>query len=118
MPHNWLQEIYPPSTCRRQHVVQTHAKAVKLHSNLTTGPSDALSVAAHMSHRYPALNELGLDLAVDQDLTPWILEVNTLPDPCPFTKLREQDTIQRIVAYGRAYGRRYPLNCTKSKQGE
>ncbi|MFE0558712.1 YheC/YheD family protein [Paenibacillus sp. NPDC058910] len=77
----------------------------------------ALAVAAHMSHTYPALNELGLDLAVDRDLTLWILEVNTLPDPCPFTKLKEKDTIERIVSYGKAYGRYYPLNCKKSKQG-
>ncbi|MGO4788776.1 YheC/YheD family protein [Paenibacillus sp. 2KB_20] len=77
----------------------------------------ALAVAAAMSHTYPALNELGLDLAVDRDLTLWILEVNTLPDPCPFTKLKQKDTIEKIVSYGKAYGRYYPLNCKKSKQG-
>lgn len=99
------------------HLIRANADDVKSDEILQEIDGIALAVAAHMSHTYPALNELGLDLAVDRDLNLWILEVNTLPDPCPFTKLKEKDTIQRIVSYGKAYGRYYPLNCTKSKQG-
>ncbi|USB33539.1 YheC/YheD family protein [Paenibacillus sp. YPG26] len=75
----------------------------------------ALLTSAKMARRYPFMNELGLDIAVDRKLKPWILEVNTRPDPCPFTLLPDQSLIRRIIAYGRAYGRSYPLNCGKAR---
>lgn len=77
----------------------------------------ALLTSAKMAKRYPFMNELGLDIAVDHRLKPWILEVNTRPDPCPFTLLPDSSLINRIVAYGKAYGRTYPLNCGKARPG-
>lgn len=72
--------------------------------------------AAQLSRTYPALNELGLDVAIDRRLRPWILEVNTSPDPCPFTKLPDRRMIRKIVAYARGYGKRYRLVCNKAKR--
>jgi hypothetical protein len=72
--------------------------------------------AIQFGREYPAMNELGLDIAVDRGLRPWILEVNTLPDPCPFTKLDDTSAIRRIVRYARAYGRSYCLTCTKARK--
>ncbi len=76
----------------------------------------ALLTAAEFGRAYPAMNELGLDIAVDRNLKPWILEVNTRPDPCPFTKLDDQTAIRRIVRYASAYGRRHSLVCGKAKK--
>jgi hypothetical protein len=76
----------------------------------------ALLTAAQFSRTYPAMNELGIDFAVDHSLKPWILEVNTYPDPCPFTKLDDKAAIKKIVAYAKAYGRHYCLTCTKAKK--
>ncbi|WP_240633354.1 YheC/YheD family protein [Paenibacillus montanisoli] len=76
----------------------------------------ALATAAQFGRTYPAMNELGLDLAVDRKLKPWILEVNTRPDPCPFTKLNNTAIIRKIVRYAKAYGRRYCLTCSKAKK--
>ncbi|GGD97784.1 YheC/YheD family protein [Paenibacillus nasutitermitis] len=73
--------------------------------------------ADRFNQTYPAMNELGLDIAVDRRLKPWLLEVNTRPDPCPFTKLPDKTMINTIVAYGKAYGRRYCLTCSKSRKG-
>ncbi|MDG0792952.1 YheC/YheD family protein [Cohnella ginsengisoli] len=77
----------------------------------------ALLAAGRFGREYPAMNELGIDIAVDRRLKPWILEVNTRPDPCPFVKLEDQTAIRRIVRYGRRYGRRYCLKCGKAKSG-
>lgn len=72
--------------------------------------------SAQFSRSYSAMNELGLDIAVDRSLKPWILEVNTRPDPCPFTKLDDKSAIRRIVRYAKSYGRSYCLTCTKARK--
>jgi hypothetical protein len=66
----------------------------------------------------PDLKELGMDFALDRKLKPWILEVNTKPDACPFTLLKDQSMIRRIVRYGKAYGKTYRLVCKKAKRGQ
>jgi hypothetical protein len=76
----------------------------------------AVKTGARFNRSYPAMKELGLDIAVDRQMKPWILEVNTRPDPCPFTKLPDKKMIETIVSYARAYGRRYCLTCTKAKK--
>ncbi|PAK50080.1 YheC/YheD family protein [Paenibacillus sp. 7541] len=76
----------------------------------------AYKTAATLSSKYPQLNELGLDICLDRKLNPWILEVNTIPDPKPFTLLPNPRMLSRIIAYGRAYGRRYNLKVTKARK--
>ncbi len=73
--------------------------------------------AVQLNGTYPGLREIGVDIALDKGLHPWILEVNTYPDPCPFTKLPDDRMLRRIVRYGKAYGRIYCLKCTKAKRG-
>jgi len=75
----------------------------------------ARRAAIQFGRAYPAMHELGLDIAIDRSLYPWILEANTRPDPCPFTKLPDKSMIRKIVAYGKANGRRYSLRCTKAR---
>ena len=77
-------------------------------------------ISIDSAKRYAAVyggNEIGADIAVDRSHRLWILEINTIPDPCPFTKLNDRTMIRRILRYGKAYGRKYPLRCTKSKKG-
>ena len=44
----------------------------------------AYLTSVQLGRAYPAMNELGIDIAVDRKLKPWILEVNTRPDPLSF----------------------------------
>jgi len=70
-----------------------------------------------LQRRYPGIREIGMDIAVDRNLKPWILEANTVPDICPFTKLRDRRMLRDIVRNGKRYGRKYNLVCKKAKQG-
>lgn len=74
-----------------------------------------INTIKRLHRHYPRIREIGLDIAIDQQLRPWILEVNTTPDHCPFAILPDQSMIRRIVHYGKQYGRHYKLNCFKAK---
>ncbi len=91
----------------------------------TSNPKRVIDKLGHMGvaaircmrAAYPGIQELGADIALDRRLRPWILEVNTRPDPCPFAKLESRGMLRTIVRYAKAYGRTYRLRCTKAKRG-
>lgn len=89
----------------------TRARLLREFDNL------AHSTARRMARSYPGMRELGLDIAVDRKHRPWILEVNTRPDPCPFAKLADSSMLKEMVRYARGYGRIYDLSCTKARRG-
>ncbi len=65
-------------------------------------------IASALERRYPRLKEIGVDVAIDQNLKPWILEVNTMPDPYLFKKLPDRSVFRKIYSYAAAYGRFKP----------
>ncbi|MBP3966900.1 YheC/YheD family protein [Paenibacillus lignilyticus] len=62
--------------------------------------------AQQMETSYKRIKEIGLDLAIDQSFRPWILEVNTMPDPYIFRKLPDKDIFRRIYRYHAANNRK------------
>ncbi|WP_138754032.1 YheC/YheD family protein [Paenibacillus sinopodophylli] len=65
----------------------------------------SIAIAGNLEAAYPHLKEIGVDIAIDAKLHPWILEVNTLPDPFIFRKLPDQSVFHKVYRYAVAYGR-------------
>lgn len=63
-----------------------------------------VQTAEHFERKYPRIKELGLDIALDQNHHPWILEVNTAPDPYIFKKLKDPSVFRTVYRYFKAYG--------------
>lgn len=57
------------------------------------------NVGKTLTKRFPGLKEIGIDVAVDRDMLPWILEVNTAPDPYIFRKLSDKDVYRKVYGY-------------------
>lgn len=104
--------IYPTA-----YVLGSYANAAKRKTLMKRMDRIGITAAKQLRRTYPGIVEIGVDFALDSKLKPWILEVNTHPDHCPFALLSDQSMIRKIVRYGKAYGRTYRMNCLKAKQG-
>ncbi|MFC4101523.1 YheC/YheD family protein [Paenibacillus xanthanilyticus] len=56
-----------------------------------------------LQRRFPDVYKIGLDIAMESNLKPWILEVNTRPDPYIFRKHPNPKVFRKIRKYERAY---------------
>lgn len=64
-----------------------------------------IHTAVQLQRSFPRLKEIGIDIALDEDGRPWIIEVNTLPGIYAFGLLPDKETYRKIKRYARAYGR-------------
>ncbi|MCS7461759.1 YheC/YheD family protein [Paenibacillus doosanensis] len=61
--------------------------------------------AKQLHSKYRGIKEIGLDVALDKNMNPWLLEVNTRPDPYVFNKLKNKSMYRKVYRYAKAYGR-------------
>lgn len=64
-----------------------------------------LRSAKALARAYPRINMVGADIGLDRALRPWIIELNTSPDPYLFRHLRDKSTHRKVMRYARALGR-------------
>ncbi len=60
-----------------------------------------LTIAAQLQKTYPNFRQIGLDIGLDRSFTPWILEVNTKPDPYIFNQLKDKSMYRKVLRYWR-----------------
>lgn len=65
--------------------------------------------------KYPGFKKVGVDVGLDRTLTPWIIEVNTNPDPFIFNRLKDKTMYRRVMAYRRAQEQRTRKQAARSK---
>ncbi|MBP1966595.1 YheC/YheD family protein [Paenibacillus aceris] len=71
-------------------------------------------IAAHYQKVYPGFKEIGIDIGIDKNLKPWVLEVNTAPDPFIFNQLKDKRMFFKVLRFARGNGR---FISAKRKQG-
>ncbi|WP_106768705.1 YheC/YheD family protein [Paenibacillus faecalis] len=64
-----------------------------------------VSVGKNFDRHYKGFKELGLDVALDQNGKPWILEVNTRPQFYPTKYLKDKSLYHRLLSFSKQYGR-------------
>lgn len=61
-----------------------------------------VATAKFLHKKYPGLKQIGLDIGFDHTWTPWIIEVNTNPDPYIFNKLTDKSMYRKVIHYKKA----------------
>lgn len=88
-------------------------------STITQLKSLGVQIAGQLETTYPGIKEIGLDIAMDQHMNMWLLEVNTLPSIVVFKLFPDKSIYRRIhryaVAYGRVKARKSPYT-TRNRQ--
>ncbi|WP_042123055.1 YheC/YheD family protein [Paenibacillus sp. FSL R5-0345] len=100
-------------------LLKSHMNSSETLSTVNQLKSLGVQIAGQLETTYPGIKEIGLDIAMDQHMDMWLLEVNTLPSIVIFKLFPDKSIYRRIhryaVAYGRVKARKSPYT-TRNKQ--
>lgn len=82
-------------------LIRTHTKQPK--AKLLALSKLGIQAGQAMQSAFPGVYVIGLDIAMDDTMHPWILEVNTNPDPYIFKKHPDPSVFKKIMRYAKAY---------------
>lgn len=82
-----------------ERLLAPHTKKVK--AKLISLAKLGVMTGRAMRKSFPNVYKIGLDVAMESELKPWILEVNTSPDPYIFLKHPDRRIFQKIRRYER-----------------
>lgn len=60
-----------------------------------------VAIAKKLSQKQPNIHQIGVDVGLDLSMKPWIIEVNTSPDPYIFNKLTDKSMYRKVMKYRR-----------------
>ncbi|QYK67205.1 YheC/YheD family protein [Paenibacillus sp. S02] len=60
-----------------------------------------LTIAKQLQKTYPNFRQIGVDIGLDHHFIPWIIEVNTKPDPYIFNQLTDKSMYRKVLSYWR-----------------
>jgi glutathione synthase/RimK-type ligase-like ATP-grasp enzyme len=86
-------------------LLKDYMNPLKMASTLNQLKSLGVQIAGQLESSYPGIKEIGLDIAMDQHMDMWLLEVNTLPSIVIFKLFPDKSIYRRIHRYAVAYGR-------------
>ncbi|AOZ93109.1 YheC/YheD family protein [Paenibacillus crassostreae] len=61
-------------------------------------------IAKKLRQKQKSIHQIGVDVGLDQSMKPWIIEVNTSPDPYIFKQLADLSIYRKIMRYRRLRG--------------
>lgn len=79
-----------------------HTDAAQLAATIKRLKKLGKDIGQFYKKNYPGFKQLGVDVGLDRSLTPWIIEVNTSPDPFIFNQLSDKSMYRKVMAYRRA----------------
>ncbi|MBE3649256.1 YheC/YheD family protein [Paenibacillus polymyxa] len=60
-----------------------------------------ITIATQLQKTYPNFRQIGVDIGLDHRFIPWIIEVNTKPDPYIFNQLTDKSMYRKVISYWR-----------------
>ena len=85
-----------------KHLLGEHLSTNKMVKVINKLDKQGATTARHLYKTYPGIRQIGVDIGFDHSWIPWIIEVNTNPDPFVFNSLSDKSMHKKIMAYRRA----------------